>query len=420
MVIMTESPASMGDPSPLPMACILHPAFPHPTSPHPPGAAVTASPQGSLGPLLPKKSPDPMQPGSAELPGVGASPGLCRALRLRPGRAGRSGKAPRARTSSRGPRASTRTLTSRQQWLTSRRWTLTLVLIFIRHFTMAARAAAGLACGSGCPQGLRGGVGTAARPPAPLTQAALEPLALGSGLFWAPSFPWDQAEVRVKKSSCWGRGGAGKPCQLRVIYCGRLFNALATSQQHAGERVLTFNCLQGCRSCQAHSCPQNQHRYQPWDRSMEINTFPALRDLSIWAGSISAPCPCCSPGSRISAAVLGQGLAPQPIQEQGTTAGCTPSLSPRSLPSPVPRPPSSFTWPCHTPAVPTTHTLLSITPASLGIRHCCHQRAPQLPPAAQPQPPALSPAPRGHSRAGPNVLPSANSPSQVHPTPTRP
>lgn len=367
-----------------------------------------------------------MQPGSAALPGVGASPGLCRALRLRPGRAGRSGKAPRARTSSRGPRASTRTLTSRQQWLTSRRWTLTLVLIFIRHFTMVARAAAGLACGSGCPQGLRGGVGTAAHPPAPLTQAALEPLAPGSGLFWAPTFPWDRAEVRVKKSSCWGRGGAGKLCQLRVIYCGRLFNALATSQQHAGERVLTFNCLQGCRSCQAHSCPQNQHRHQPWDPSMEINNFPALRDLSIWAGSISAPCPCCSPGSRISAAVLGQGLAPQPIQEQGTTAGCTPSLTPRSLPSPFPHPPSSFPNSVHLhmalPHTSSTHyTRCSPSPqrhwesdaAVTSGHHSCHQQHSHSP--------QHCPQPRG---AAPGLVPAfcplPTVLSQVHPTPHGP
>lgn len=50
--------------------------------------------------------------------------------------------------------------------------------------------------------GRRGDVGTAARPPARLTQVGLVLLAPGSGLFWAPTFLWDRAEVRAKKSSC--------------------------------------------------------------------------------------------------------------------------------------------------------------------------------------------------------------------------
>ncbi|TNN52331.1 hypothetical protein EYF80_037485 [Liparis tanakae] len=51
--------------------------------------------------------------------------------------AGQSGRNPSALPKSRGPRDSTRTFTSRKQWLTMRSWTFTVVLIRIRHFTMA-------------------------------------------------------------------------------------------------------------------------------------------------------------------------------------------------------------------------------------------------------------------------------------------
>lgn len=114
---------------------------------------------------------------------------------------------PRARESRRGPRASTRTRTARQQWLMSHRCTLTLVLIFTRHFTMVAQghSSAGMAL-----------------------QVALLP-ALGSALFWAPAFPRDRAEVGVRKS----KGVVPAP----VIYGGRGFNALVASQRHVGDRL---------------------------------------------------------------------------------------------------------------------------------------------------------------------------------------
>lgn len=101
----------------------------HSHIPRPPGAAVRGTPRDPQENRCPRA---PTRPDSVALPSMRARG----ASRLSLGSTGTSGRAPSARASSRGPSTSTRTRTSRQQWLMSRRWTLTLVLIFIRHFTM--------------------------------------------------------------------------------------------------------------------------------------------------------------------------------------------------------------------------------------------------------------------------------------------
>lgn len=126
-----------------------------------------------------------------------------------------------------------------------------------------------------------------------------------------------------------------------------------------------------------------------------------------------------TPGSRTRLAVQGRGWCRSPL---GAGHHRRVRPPPRSRPSPVPHPPPSFPNFCSSPHGPRTRqqhpprTPLSITPASPGGRHCCHRWVPQPEPVAQPQPPALSPAPRGSSRAGSSILPSDNPPSQVHPT----
>lgn len=114
-----------------------------------------------------------------------------------------------------------------------------------------------------------------------------------------------------------------------------------------------------------------------------------------------------------------------PCSLVGSRARPQHALPPLALLSAFPRPPPRFPNLCALSHGPNArqqhppHTLLSITPASPGVRHCRHQRVPQPLLVAQSQPPALSPAPRGSSRAGPSILSSANPPSQVHPTHTR-
>lgn len=420
MVITTQGPASTGDPSPLPMARILHPPSPHPASPR---GCGRGEPPGSL---LPKQRADPQQPGGAALPGASAFLAPCRASWPRPGRAGRSGKAPRARASSRGPRASTRTLTSRQQWLMSRRWTLTLVLIFTRHFTMAARAAAGLARGTGRPRGLRWGSRTAARPPAQLTQAGLVPLAPGSGLFWAPAFPRDRAEVRAKKSSCRqgksrrGRGGARSLCQLGSFIVGgylMLLLLLNGTRGRRGERVLTFT---GAPAVTLSGGLPGRLPTQKSAPTSALGPLDGKKPLSCSEGPVPLG------GQRFCTLSLPAAWAAGPVRLCRGSAGAAarPGAGhggtvhpPHSLPSPLPQLLPSLPNLCAAPRGPNAHqqhppqTLLSVTPASPAVRHCCPQRVPQPPPEL----PALSPAPRGTSRAGPSVFPSATPPSQLHP-----